>query len=75
MKNSSLGDNCVIIELLLSYDSLIYGCSNCDGRKRRGGFSFDLGMDRLKGRLKKLRWARFGVCKFVGGFDIRVTKL
>ena len=44
--------------------------------KREGkGFNFDLGMNRLKGRLGKCRWVGFGVGKFVGGFDIGVIKL
>ena len=39
------------------------------------GSNFDLGMNRLKGRLGKCKWAGFGVGKFVGGFDIGVIKL
>ena len=38
-------------------------------------FNFDLGMNRLKGRLGKCKWNGFGVAKFVGGFDIGVFTL
>ena len=44
--------------------------------ERKGkGFNFDLGMDRLKGRLGKCRWTGFRVDKFVGYFDIGVVEL
>ena len=44
--------------------------------KRKGkGFNFDLGVNRLKGRLGKCRRTGFGLGKFVGGFDIGVIKL
>ena len=50
----------------------------CYIRKRRGrgsGFKLDLGVERLKGRLGKYRWAGFGVIKFIGGPEIGVIKL
>ena len=40
-----------------------------------GRFNFALGMKRLKGWLRKCRWAGFRVCKFVGRFDIGVNEL
>ena len=39
------------------------------------GFNYDLGMNRLKGRLGKVRWTGLRVDKFVGCFDIRVVQL
>ena len=54
------------------------GICGCYIGNRKGsgrGFNFCLGVDRLKGRLGKCRWAGFGVVKFVGDFKIGVIKL
>ena len=45
-----------------------------NGRERGKRFNFDLGMERLKGRLGKCRRAGFRVFKFVGCFDIGVVE-
>ena len=47
----------------------------CNRRGRGRKFNFDLEMERLKGRLRKSRWAGIRVCKFVGCFDIGVVEL
>ena len=45
------------------------------GEGGENGFNFDLGMEKLKGRLGKCRWTGFRVGKFVGCFDIGVVEL
>ena len=75
---SSSCDICVLSWSLLSDDLLVrveyvgVTCEIGQGGKR---FNFDLGMERLKGRLGKCRWTGFRVSKFIGCFDIGVVEL
>ena len=78
IKLSSSCDICVFSESLLSGCSLVRGehkVSHLKWEREGKGFNFDLGMNRLKGRLGNCRWTGFRVGNFVGCIDIGVVEL